>query len=89
MTYLDSAKIRDGLDPAATVALLIGAGVGLLCANLDADAIEEDGWPRLARAIRLGRAIGGLALKVREIKGGKSLPPSDPAPPTPKSGGAS
>lgn len=86
---MDITKILDGLDHAATVALLIGAGVGLLCANLDADAIEEEGWPRLARAIRLGRALGGLALKVREMKGGKSLPPSDPAPPTPKSGGAS
>lgn len=85
---MDIGKLIDGLDHAATVLLLVGAGVGLLCANLDADAIEEDGWPRLARAIRLGRAIGGLALKVREMKGGKA-PASDPAPPTPKSGGAS
>ena len=84
---MDITKILDGLDHAATVALLIGAGIGLLCANLDADAIEEDGYPRLARAIRLGRALGGLALKVREMKGGK--PSSDPAPPTPKGGGAS
>lgn len=83
---MDIAKLIDGLDHLATVALLVGAGVGLLCANLDADAIEEDGWPRLARAIRLGRALGGLALKVREMKG--KAPASDPAP-SGKSGGAS
>lgn len=76
---MDITKILDGLDHAATVALLIGAGVGLLCANLDADAIEEDGYPRLARAIRLGRDLGWLALKMRAMKGGKS-PASDPAP---------
>ena len=87
MTHMDIGELIDNLDHVATVALFVGAGVGLLCANLDADAIEEEGWPRLARAIRLGRALGGLALKVREMKGGK--PPSDPAPPTPKSGGAS
>lgn len=85
---MDIANLIDNLDHVATVALFVGAGIGLLCANLDADAIEDDGWPRLARAIRLGRALGGLALKVREMKGGKA-PPSDPAPPTPKSGGAS
>ena len=79
MTHMDITKILDGLDHAATVALLIGAGVGLLCANLDADAIEEDGYPRLARAIRLGRDLGGLALKMRAMKGGKP-PSSDPSP---------
>ena len=47
ITDMDITKILDGLDHAATVALLIGAGVGLLCANLDADAIGRmaaRGW---------------------------------------------
>lgn len=76
MTEMDLTKIMDGLEHVSTLALLLGAGVGLLCANLDADGIEADGWPRLASAIRLGRRLGGLALQLRSLKAPDSKPPS-------------
>lgn len=66
------------LDHAATVLLVVGTVIGVVCANLDADTIEADGWPRLAWWIRLGRELGGLAKQIRKFKSG--APSSDPAP---------
>lgn len=73
---MNTAELLSLLDHAATVLLVVGAAVGLVCANLDADAIEADGMPRLASAIRWGRRLGGLALQLRSLKAPDSKPSS-------------
>lgn len=67
------------LDHVATVLLVAGTVIGLACANLDADAIEAEGWPRLATAIRWGRRLGGLAVQLRALKSGEAPEKKDGA----------
>lgn len=48
--------------------------VGVVCAQIDADALESQGWPRVAAAVRWGSQIGALAVALGKArrKGGES-----------------
>jgi hypothetical protein len=44
------------------------AVVGMICAQVDTDALERAGHPRLAHAIRIGARVGAFALKLQARK---------------------
>ena len=54
-----------GVMVAAGAALAV---VGMICAQVDTDALERAGHPRLAHAIRIGARVGAFALKLQARK---------------------
>lgn len=51
----------------AGVLVALGAllsAVGLVCAQIDTAALEREGYPRLAKAVRIGAHVGAFALRL-------------------------